>query len=224
MKRNHITDGLTVIALISVFSLVRAEQPGETNPDSYLTKTKSNVKSVSPDKQWEFKCTVFADYECVLEIVKAGTNEVVLDLTDLTTGSESGQAQVVWAPDSKRFAFIHSPVHAHHTVYETVAFYQLQNGKWEGLDSPSDFTGERVQLAQLGQGKLPKNVNPSHCARDWDVVRAQSWTDANTVILYAPCHERGLDNIKAAFLFTLKFDGAGRWKVTKTQQMTKKGD
>ena len=42
-----------------------------------------------------------------------------------------------------------------------------------------------------------------------DYLEARSWTDANTVILYAHSERNGGE---AAALFTLKFDEAGNWK------------
>ena len=33
---------------------------------------------------------------------------------------------------------LQSPPHAHHTTYETVAFYQLRDDKWVALHSPVD--------------------------------------------------------------------------------------
>ena len=50
-------------------------------------------------------------------------------------------------------------------------------------------------------------------------MEARSWTGANTVILYA--HSEG-NGGEAAALFTLKFDGAGNWKIIKVHQMSKK--
>ena len=46
-------------------------------------------------------------------------------------------------------------------------------------------------------------------------------TDANTAILYAPCYGRPRD-LTATFLFTLKFDDAGKWKIIKMHQVSKK--
>ena len=54
------------------------------------------------------------------------------DLPD--TNIETG---VVWAPDSKRFAFNYT-INSLRTDYETVAFYQLRGGKWAALHSPED--------------------------------------------------------------------------------------
>jgi len=182
----------------------------------------SSSGSVSPDKKWEYKCAEYGLDQCAPEIVKAGTTEVVLDLDEEQEvhGPEARQAEVIWAPDSKRFAFNYSPLHAHHTRVECVAFYQLRDGEWSALHSPSDEKTERLQLAQLGH--LPKDFNPRHCAPDNDVLKVRKWTNANTAILYAPCYGRTSGELKAGFLFTLKFDDAGNWKIVKTQQMSKK--
>src|ERR1700693_5880457 len=96
--------------------------------------------SVSPDKQWEYRCTPYYDDECTSQIVKTGTADVVVDLKqDLEmSASKSSDAQLFWAPNSKRFAFNYSPVHAHHMVFESVAFYQLRDGNWIQLRSPAE--------------------------------------------------------------------------------------
>ena len=52
-----------------------------------------------------------------------------------------------------------------------------------------------------------------------DDLEARSWTDANTVILYA--YSEGNEG-EAAALFTLKFDEAGNWKVVKMHRLSKK--
>src|SRR5215475_2163933 len=181
-----------------------------------------NPTSVSPDKEWEYRCEPYADHtECRPKIVRGGTNEVVLDLDqDLeVSGSNSIEARIFWAPDSKRFAFNYSPVHAHHTVYETVAFYQLNGDKWVQLHSPVEET-DQSQLVVLAKKHLLKGFNPKACAPGRDVLKLRTWTDANTAILYAPCHGLSRD-LKAALLFTLKFDDAGNWKIIKTHQMSK---
>ena len=72
-----------------------------------------------------------------------------------------------------------------------------------------------------GPEHLPKGFNPRHCAPEWDELKLRTWTDANPAILYAPCYGNSRD-LKTAFLFTLKFDDAGNWKMIKTHQMSKK--
>jgi hypothetical protein len=187
-------------------------------------ESSSTSDSISPDKRWEYRCEPYADHtECTPEIVRAGTTEVVLDLNrDLeVSGSESVDARIFWAPDSKRLAFNYSPVHAHHTQFDTVAFYQLNADKWVQLPSPVEET-EHSQLAELAKKHLLKGFKPRTCAPERDVLKLRSWADANTAILYAPCYGRSSGELEAAFLFTLKFDDTGNWKIVKTHQMSEK--
>jgi hypothetical protein len=167
--------------------------------------------SVSPDKQWEYKRS---------EIVNASTAQVVLDLGQ-EVDLEGSEPEILWAPDSKRFGFTYSPVHAHHTTYDKVAFFQLRGDKWVALHQPSNALHPSQLLQPPLKDHLPKGFNARHCAPEWDEVKLRKWTDANTAILYAPCYGRSRD-LNAAFLFTLKFDEAGNWKIIKTHQMSKK--
>ena len=178
--------------------------------------TRSTLVSdrVSPDKQWEYHL----DADTPM-IVKAGTSQSVLDVSEKM--SEAGNAKIVWAPDSKRFAFNYSPIHAHHTTYEKVAFYQLRGDKWVALRSPADASGPSQLLQPPLKDHLPRGFNARHSAPEWDEVKLRKWTDANTAILNAPCYGRSRD-LNAAFLFRLKFDEAGNWKIIKTHQMSKK--
>jgi hypothetical protein len=138
------------------------------------------------------------------------------DLPDANIAKE-----VVWAPDSKRFAFNYT-IYSPRNDYETVAFYQLRGDKWVALHSPVEEGTERLQLAQFGKGHLPKDFNSRRCAPDNDVLKLRKWTDANTAILYAPCYGRKSGELEAGFLFTLKFDDAGKWKIVDTHRMSKK--
>jgi uncharacterized protein YecT (DUF1311 family) len=130
--------------------------------------------------------------------------------------TDAYSANVVWAPDLKRFAFnLYS-----RTTYATVAFYQLRNDKWVALHSPVDKALEHTQLAQLARKYSPKNAyRKGDSSPVSDYLQARSWTDANTVILYAYSEGNGGE---AAALFTLKFDEAGNWKIVKTHQMSDK--
>src|SRR6266496_4213340 len=78
--------------------------------------TRSTLVSdrVSPDKQWEYHS---AGRE---RIVKAGTSQTVLDLSEELPDLEN--AKIVWAPDSKRVAFNYS-LPCKHCTYDTIAFY-----------------------------------------------------------------------------------------------------
>src|SRR5437016_5212556 len=115
----------------------------------------STIRSISPDSQWEYKCVDYSYGSCVPQIVKVNTAEAVLDLDQELQVPRGSEARVVWAPDSKRFAFNYSPPHAHHTTYQTVAFYQLRAEKWVDLPSPED------DLVKLAKDLLPKRVHKS---------------------------------------------------------------
>jgi hypothetical protein len=179
--------------------------------------------SISPDKKWEYKCVAYYDSECSSQMVKAGTTEVVVNLDqDLeVSGSESMDAEIFWTPDSKRFAFNYSPVHAHHTQFETVAFYQLNADKWVQVPLPAEQT-ERSQLAELAKKHLVKGFNPRNCESERDILKLRSWSDNNTAILYAPCYDRSSGELNTAFLFTVKFDATGKAKIIKTQRLSGK--
>ena len=192
--------------------------------DSSGTPSTFATDWMSPDKQWEYECVEYGAGECVPQIVKAGATQVVLDLDQelKVNGPDSRDAEVIWAPDSKRFAFNYSPAHAHHTTYVTVAFYQLRGDKWVALHSPVDEASEHAQLVELAKHYLPKSFNPRHCTANRDVLKVRNWTGANTAILYAPCYGRTSGALEAVFLFTLEFDTAGNWKILKTRRMSKK--
>jgi hypothetical protein len=148
---------------------------------------------------------------------RSGETFQKIELSNVPEGNiETG---VVWAPDSKRFAYNYM-IDSLKTNYKTVAFYQLRDGKWVASHSLVDEDSKQSQLAQLAKKYSPKSTygrGDSSLLRD--SLEARSWTDANTVILYANS-ERAED--EAAALFTLKFDGAGNWKIVKMHQMSKK--
>ena len=171
-------------------------------------------KWVSPDKKWEYRC-VDGHWP---ELVKADTAQIVLDLSKDQSVLTATEADIVWAPDSKRFAFNYSPPHAPHTSYQTTALYQLHVDEWVALDMPVDEKSERTQLAQLAKEHLPK-TDPTR-----DILRVRNWSDANTAILYAYSDSvrvgSGSRSSEAGFLFTLKFDAEGNSKIVKTLQMS----
>jgi streptogramin lyase len=168
-------------------------------------------RDLSPDKQWEYKGA---------EILNAGTTQVVLDLGQ-ELDLHGPEMEIVWGPDSKRFGFNYSPLTAHHTTYQKVAFYQLRGDKWVALHSPADALEPSQLLQPSLKDHLPKGFNPRHCAPEWDEVKLCTWTDANMAILYAPCYERSRD-LRTAFLFTLKFEDSGNWKIIKTHRISEK--
>jgi sugar lactone lactonase YvrE len=197
------------------------------DPEGNQTTFSSN--RVSPDKQWEYQCS---DTDARAGIVKAGTTQAVLDLSETVPPQWANDAWVVWAPDSKRFAINYRAGGR----YNATGFYQLRSDQWVELRSPEDDTIrvlKRAQSAQLAKMHLPKNT---HQRRIWDTWKVQKWTDANTAILYAFSDRLPMFNsdrsvndertepgdLLANFLFTLKFDAAGNWKIVKIHQMSEK--
>ena len=173
---------------------------------------------VSPDKQWEYECVEYP------RMVKAGTTQLVLDLDQelKVNAAERRVADLLWAPDSKRFAFNYIPANGHHTSRETIALYQLRGDKWVTLLSPVDKASERAQLAQLAEKYLPKNSYRRRfldSSPEDDTLRVRKWADANTAILYAYSQT---DEDQGAVLFTMKFDAEGNWKIVKTHRLSKK--
>jgi uncharacterized protein YecT (DUF1311 family)/DNA-binding beta-propeller fold protein YncE len=178
-------------------------------PDGTRSTFASDVSSTSPDKKWEF---VGGEEPRILE---AGTNQVVLEISE-------GRGVVVWAPDSKRFGFNYYGHGRRGYSFELVAFYELRGDKWVELHSPADDVREGSELVGPLKEHLPKKFNPRDCDPERDVLNFREWTDTSTAILYAPCYGRKSGKLKAAFLFTLKFDEAGNSKIVKTHQMSKK--
>ena len=73
---------------------------------------KPQARSVSPDGKWEFRGGAAGEQEDFV-IAKAGSDETSLVLSEEeyadglaeALGRAPGYANIVWAPDSKRFAF-----------------------------------------------------------------------------------------------------------------------
>src|SRR6266550_608421 len=161
----------------------------------------------SPDKKWEY---VGGDEQ---KLVKSGTNEMALDLSDHVLGG------VIWAPDSKRFALNWGRGRSHNTE-----LYQLRGNKWKTLKSPDDDVHEilnKAIAAQVKKSGLPKKTDLRFIGETFEVTH---WVDSNTAILYAWLEEvvrETLDpDFTVNFLFTLKFDDAGKWKIVKTQRVS----
>jgi hypothetical protein len=195
-----------------------AQEPSPTQTPSSAPKVtaapdataQENPISNSPDKKWEY---VRGDEP---KLVKAGTNEVALDLPDCLRGG------LDWAPDSKRFALNcwQGP------RYQDTSLYQLRGDEWKRLKSPNDGVGEILKkniAAQVKKTGLPKKTD---LRLIWETFELRRWVDSNTAILYASLHQVVRENpetrFDVEFLFTLKFDAQGNWKVVKSHQLSKK--
>jgi hypothetical protein len=204
---------------------MRAQSP---SPKQNAIDQQSDAKSLSPDKNWEYDCPASVEYECSPEVGKAGSDDIVVDLDgDLNVyGKYSKRSNIVWAPDSKRFAF-NFPQPAAHAFYETIAFYELHGDKWEMSESLANANPISKAISKAISGGLAVERKKQHIKAKatgaTDIVtKAHEWTDPNTVLVYA-YEEDGEETgktVRVDFLFTLKFDEAGKLKIVKTQQLS----
>ncbi|HSH93622.1 MAG TPA: hypothetical protein VK968_05720 [Roseimicrobium sp.] len=165
--------------------------------------------AASPDKQWEYRLV----NDIFPEIARAGHQEVALDLIKDQEAPYPTEDAVVWAPDSKRFAFNYSPPHPPHTSYDAVVIYQLRGEEWVATTPLFEDNSKLSQLAQLGKGRLPKSLSRDRVG-ERDILKLRNWIDADTVVLYASSGHSGSKSKPAAYVFTLKYDAQGKWKIT----------
>lgn len=193
---------------------VNAQESASPSEDSGL---------VSPDKQWEYKAPSAGEDA---RIVKAGSNETAVSLVeDCDIGCE--HATVLWAPDSKRFAFNRGDGKERLT-----SVYELREGKWQqlqllGEDDPISRRTYDIVKAQANRKGLPKKT---FLHMQWSTDRAISWIDPSTLTIYSSLamrvHRQDGEDVGEGYgadvLFTIKFDQAGKWKIVKTHQMSEK--
>lgn len=188
---------------------------------------------VSPDKRWEYQNSNGVGPQ----IVKAGTAEAVLDLSDALPSGRTGltvnrEAEPVWAPDSKRVAFNYV-VHEHRSNgFGTVVLFELRNDKWLFLRSPLDSSkvaaasepgpgdDNRDQLAKLARKYLRKNTYKAAVLRSpatGDFLRVVRWSNPDTAVFWAFSSDTSI-----GALAELKVDGKGNWKLVTAQVLSGK--
>jgi len=195
------------------------------------------ARSVSPDGKWEFRAGA-AGEQGDFVIAKAGSVETSLVLSEEeyadglaeALGRAPGYANIVWAPDSKRFAFNLQPGKA----YQTAQFYQLDGDTWRKLDSleSNDATFAPLDRSMARQKKtLKKKLKPPPEDQGWPIMTSWQvfkWIDPSTALLYAHAQKNfeiknQTESVRASFFFTLKFDAAGKWEIVRTREVPPKG-
>jgi hypothetical protein len=179
---------------------------------------------VSPDKQWEYQYSEGIGPR----IVKAGTSEAVLDLSDALPSQKNGltavrEAEPVWAPDSKRVAFNYVAHEHRSNGFGTTVLFELRNDKWIFLRSPLDSKevqaapepgpGEdnRDQLAKLAKKYLRKNTYKAAVLRSpatGDFLRVVRWSNPDTAVFWAFSSDTSI-----GALAELRVDKRGNWKL-----------
>ena len=194
---------------------------------------KPQPRSVSPDGKWELR-TGAAGEQNDFVIAKAGSAETSLVLSEEeyvdglseAMGRAPGYANVVWAPDSKRFAFNLQPGKA----YQTAQFYQLDGNTWRKLDSLESNAAtfaplDRSMAREKKKLKLPPEDRGWPIMTSWQV---RKWIDSSTALLYAHSEKtfeikNETESVSASFFFTLKFDAVGKWEMVRTREVPPKG-
>jgi hypothetical protein len=210
---NHLGD-MAFDAASNLFVSVFGDLIFKFTPDG--TRSSFASERISPDTQWEYQYSADGKNP---RIAKAGATETVLDLSEEVPSQWANEAKIVWAPDSKRFALNYRADDSSNTT----VLYQLRGEKWMALRSPvtnqTTEPLERAQSARLRKMQLPKNTRPNLASITREVTQ---WTDANTATLYAYSvwSVGDVSDLGEHFLFTLKFDAKGNWKIVKTHQMS----
>ncbi|MEY2565428.1 MAG: hypothetical protein QOH88_3621 [Verrucomicrobiota bacterium] len=196
-----------ILVAVSVI-LPFADSIAQTSPTPAEDSTPS-ASHASPDKKWEF-----VDAADEPKLRKADTKEVVLDL------GEPGVRSVLWAPDSKRFAVSYGRK-------SEARLYQLRDGQWVELESPDKEAYEQADAAVAAEAKK-QGVPKTSGRTPWWSIRADKWVQATTLVMHVSLrklYQWGEDHEKDLsrdFLFTLKFDAAGKWKIVKMRQLSEK--
>jgi hypothetical protein len=206
-----------VLAVVGVMSCVFSNAQESSPP------AEEQPSEMSPDKKWEY-----LGGEDEPKIVATDTKQVVLHLSD------QGPGNVLWAPDSKRFAYNWGQGRTHQT-----AFYQLRDDHWVALDFPGDNDEFEKQANDIVAGQLKKEgLSEKKLEKQgkflrliWSTMNVDRWLDSNTAIVHVSLRQVAarrdapgeMDNgYGADLLFTLKFDPSGKWKIVKTHRMSKK--
>jgi hypothetical protein len=217
-----------LLALVAATAFLTAGWTDALADDRVVAHTRS------PDKKWEIRRTDIDaaaannGVESDRAIVRAGTTKPLVELPLHVGGSDAAddETTVAWAPDSKRFAYNFRAGGR----YESCVVYQLRNGRWKELRSlESKQTSaplDRVQAAQLAALKLPDDT---YRRRIWDTWQVTRWKNAETAELYVhseesvivkQADEEQLESLAAYFLFMIRFDENGKWKIAAAHEMS----
>ena len=203
---------------IAVLILLSASGINVLADPPYQAPETQDRSSVSPDKKWEYQ-----PHEDEPKLVKAGTDQVAVPFSGECNGGGCGNATVLWAPDSRRFAFYYGQGREHQS-----SLYQLDDEEWRAIKAPDDSDEiltvvDRAITIQAKRKGLARNML-RHIEY---TVKVYRWTDANTALVYAVDLEKNQTGdlfFGAGFVFTLKFDHSGNWRIAKTCRIRKAYD
>lgn len=123
---------------------------------------------LSPDKNWEYR--VVND---TAVLVKAGDDKPAVELSEPSESLKTETGKLVWAPDSRRFAFNYRSG----GKYYTFDLYELAGTTWKKLPDVTDTDApvmrliERSKRQQLKRLGAKKDANPNSVMETWRVRR-----------------------------------------------------
>jgi hypothetical protein len=175
---------------------------------------------ISPDKKWEYR--VEDDDSAVL--VRAGSDKPVVRLSSFDSdGSLKGKTgKLVWAPDSRRFAFNYQAG----GKYYSCDIYVLAGTKWKKLPGlEKKAAAVRKLMTRAEQTKLKgagaESANPIE-----EVWRVRRWIDNDTFEALAYSEggvaikgSREAASLITGVLFTVKCNNRGSWNITGTREL-----
>jgi hypothetical protein len=199
-----------VLCLLVLQTLLHAEEENSEKP-----------RSLSPDKKWEYRVI---KEDAVL--VKAGSDAPVLNLNEEIGHLAIETGKLIWAPDSRRFAF-NSRAGGKSYVCD---LYELAGTTWKKL--PDLFTNAKA-VNQMIERVLRKEARKLGAKKDalnmvMSRLKVVRWLDSDTFEAYAGesrrimVHENDEDweYLGCAVLFTGKCDNHGKWKVTSSRELS----
>ena len=171
--------------------------------------------SISPNKQWEYRVSKESAV-----LVKAGSEEPVVDLAEEIGGLAIESGKVVWAPDSRRFAFNTRKG----GKYYGCELYELKGTTWEKLPQLETSAEAVERLIERTLAKQRKRLGAEKGAGDYVMTqwRVRRWLDNDTFEAYASETRRVMlresddepEYFGCAVLLSAKCDNRGAWKVT----------
>lgn len=227
---NRLVQGQTAYFLSLVSALVvivlSVSVKGQSSPEpSPSTSEEGNAdqrpRFPSPDKKWEFRVI-----NETAALVRTGSDATVVDLGEEIGSLAAETGRLVWAPDSRRFAFNTRKG----GKYYGCELYELAGTSWKKLPTLEDNAKPvdqkisralRTDLKRLGAKEDALNS----VMTQWRVLR---WLDNDTFEAYVidqrrvMVHENDEDweYLGAALLFRGKCDNRGGWKVISSRKLS----
>lgn len=177
--------------------------------------------SVSPNKQWEYRVSAEG-----VALMKAGSAEPVIDLDEEIGGLAIESGKVVWAPDSRRFAFNTRKG----GKYYGSELYELKGTTWEKLPQLETNAEPVEKLIERTLAKERKRLRAGKRTEDYVMTywRVARWLDSDTFEAYASETRRVRaknddeepEYFGCSVVFRGKCDNRAGWKVTTSRVLS----